>query len=96
MDWKVCVILRSHDRARLTAVVGLIGLAATAGDSTELSVENFLADHVEEPHHGPYEQAIQKGGAICWIGTANPEEENRAHQLLTDRNAEHVHMVTKN
>lgn len=78
------------------AVGGPIGLAATAGDSTELSVENFLADYVEEPLHGPYEEAIQKGGVACWVSTANPEEENRARQLLTTHHAEHVHILTKN
>ena len=78
------------------AIGGPIGLAAAAGDSTELTVENFLADHVDEPHHQPYEEAVQNDGVVCWVSTTNPDEENRARQLLTAHHAEHVHKVTKN
>ncbi len=78
------------------AIGGPIGLATAAGDSTELTVEKFLADHVDEPHHQPYEEAIRNDGVVCWVSTTNPGEEARARQLLTDHHAEHVHLVTKN
>ncbi len=75
------------------AVGGPIGLAATAGDSTELTVENFLADHVDQDHHQIYEQAIQQGGVVCWVHVQNDDEENRARRVLNARHAEHVHIV---
>ena len=77
------------------AVGGPIGFAATASDSTERSVENLLADHVDETHHKPYEDAIQKGGVACWVSATTPVEERCALELLTIHQAEHVHVVTR-
>ncbi|MHA1567298.1 MAG: hypothetical protein ACTSX7_18460 [Alphaproteobacteria bacterium] len=77
------------------AVGGPIGFAATASDSTERSVENLLADHVDESHHKPYEDAIQNGGVACWVSAATLVEEKRASELLTVHQAEHVHVVAK-
>ncbi len=78
------------------AVGGPIGIAATATDSAELSIENLLAEHVDDPHHKPYEDAIQNGGVACWVSVTTPVEAKRAQELLAAHQGEHVHIVTTN
>lgn len=75
------------------AVGGPVGTAATAGDSTENTVESTLDRFVDTAYTERFKATLADGGLVCWIAAPSAAEQAKAQELLTAGGGDHVHTV---
>ena len=75
------------------AVGGPVGIAATASDAAELTVEGVLSRHVDASYRRRYEQSIRDGGIVCWVNVRDNAETMAALKVLNAHGSEHVHEI---
>ncbi len=73
------------------AVGGPVGIAATAADATERSVDGLLSDYVDGSYRERFEENLRDGGLICWVHARTAEESARATEVLSGAGGAHVH-----
>ncbi len=76
------------------AVGGPVGTAATAGDSTENTVEATLDGFVDAAYTERFKDTLADGGLVCWVAAPAADREAKAAELLAAAGGDHVHTVT--
>jgi hypothetical protein len=74
-------------------VGGPIGVAAQAGDRTDLTIEAALDEFVDDAYAVRFKQNLAEGALVCWVDAPDAEGVIAAVKILEDSGGDHVHEV---
>jgi hypothetical protein len=76
-----------------TALAAVLGVAIAGGVAGLMGAA--FAQWIGR-HHARYLRAhLDKGGLVLWVAVANPDQERRAEEILTQHAAEDVHILQR-
>ena len=74
-------------------VGGPIGVAAQAGDRTDLTVESALDGLIDDSYAVRFKQNLTEGALVCWVDAPDAAGVIAAVKILEDAGGDHVHEV---